>query len=291
MIRESAGNPSETVPVREAAPGSRLSVASAEIRMLSIQEIRQTRMTKPSGAASLMRKDTEDRMPPGFQIAEKEIDHPAPGNAMRNPERPAKRDPLIAHPVNILIEAANLLKIDRTVLMLRGFQKTPMRENRSVPESATRNPELPVNGDPLIAHPAIILTKTGNLTKAGMKILTPRGLIKSGWKRGAGNRSAPVNVLLTAGKLPQGITPGKGMTVSLSRKESLATGIQDQSGLHLKNVKVTKLHQNPEDSAGIKQPHRISTSEENAALARMVPYGSISILPMPASAPAGKPIP
>ena len=176
-------------------------------------------------------------------------------------------------------------------MMLRGFQKTPVRENRSVRENATRSPEPRENEDPLIAHPAIILIKTGSLTKAGMKTLTPHGLTKSGWKRGAGNHSATANGLLTAGMLPQGITPGKGMTVSLSRKEGLAAGIPEQSGLRSKSVIATKFHLNPEDSAGKNQPHRISQPEESAVMARMVPSGSINILPMPASAPAGKPIP
>jgi hypothetical protein len=108
MIRESAENPTGPVPVREAAAGSRLLVASAEIRMLSIQEIRQAQITKHSGAVNLMRKNTKDLTPPGFLKTEKIIGLPAPGNGMRNPEHPGKRDHLTAHPVNILIKAANL---------------------------------------------------------------------------------------------------------------------------------------------------------------------------------------
>jgi hypothetical protein len=72
---------------------------------------------------------------------------------------------LIVHPVNILIKAADLLKKGRIVLMLRDFQKTIMKENLSVPESATRSPELRVKRDILIIHPVMFLIKTGSLTK------------------------------------------------------------------------------------------------------------------------------
>jgi hypothetical protein len=165
MILGNAKNPTGPVPVREAAAGSRLSVVSAEIRMLGIQEIRQAQMPKPSGAVSLTRKNTKNRTLPGFQKTEKITGLPAPGNGMRNPERPVKRDRLIVHPVNILIKAADLLKKGRIVLMLRDFQKTIMKENLSVPESATRSPELRVKRDILIIHPVMFLIKTGSLTK------------------------------------------------------------------------------------------------------------------------------
>jgi hypothetical protein len=71
MILGNAKNPTGPVPVREAAAGSRLSVVSAEIRMLGIQEIRQAQMPKPSGAVSLTRKNTKNRTLPGFQKTEK----------------------------------------------------------------------------------------------------------------------------------------------------------------------------------------------------------------------------